>query len=144
MFKLHNTNQVHVQCMVELVANCRFCESTLCPALAAGNDTRKAKMKTVPALQPADMQMLASTTAYVFEPDSSMSHASIVAGNGITGNCSEWRFPWLIALCIMLGVLLIIMLTVIFWLFLSIRLIVYSDSPASSKINKNNNIYNIF
>lgn len=113
MFKLHNTNQVHVQCMVELVANCRFCESTLCPALAAGNDTRKAKMKTVPALQPADMQMLASTTAYVFEPDNQMSHASIQAANGLAnGTCSEWRFPWLIALCIMLGVLLIIMLTV--------------------------------
>lgn len=120
MFKLHNSNQVHVQCMVELVANCRFCESTLCPELAAGNDTRKAKMKTVPALQPADMQMLASTTAYVFEPDSLMMGASILGAgvngaggvNGIPENCSEWRFPWLIALCIMLGVLLIIMLTV--------------------------------
>lgn len=94
--------------MVELVDNCPFCETTLCPALAAGNDNRKAKMQLVPALQPADMQMLASTTAYVFEPDQQMT-ASIQAANG---NCSEWQFPWLIALSIMLGVLLVLMLTV--------------------------------
>jgi len=103
MFKLPGTNQLHLQCMVELVDNCHFCEPSLCPELA-GNDTRKGKQSL---LQPIDMQMLASTTAYVFEPDSQMT-ASIQAAS----NCSEWRFPWLIALCIMLAVLLVIMMVV--------------------------------
>ena len=103
MFKLPGTNQIHLQCMIELVDNCHFCEPTLCPNNDTKliNDTRRSKdMKQV------DMQMLASTTAYVFEPDQQIT-ASI-----INSTCTEWRFPWLIALCIMLGVMLIIMMVV--------------------------------
>lgn len=97
MFKLPGTNQIHLQCMVELVDNCEFCQSTLC----GGSNETSGKTSKV------DMQMLASTTAYVFEPDQQQLSASI-----LNGNCTEWRFPWLIALCIMLGVLLIIMMVV--------------------------------
>ena len=125
MFKLPNTNQLHLQCLVELVDNCQFCDSTLCPLSSLplssinnnnNNDTRRNGKKH--QQQPSDMQMLASTTAYVFEPDQQMtnSHASIlqsvIGGAGGGAFCSEWRFPWLIALCIMLGVLLIIMMVV--------------------------------
>lgn len=108
MFKLPGTNQLHLQCMVELVDNCHFCEPTLC----SNGTTRHGKQIL---MQPIDMQMLASTTAYVFEPDQLMT-ASYQANS----NCTEWQFPWLIALCIMLAILLVIMMVVNIFLCSSI------------------------
>ncbi|XP_075678229.1 uncharacterized protein LOC113791970 isoform X2 [Dermatophagoides pteronyssinus] len=129
MFKLPGTNQLHMQCLVELVENCNFCDPSLCPLI--GNETMMidttdsnhnitsiGNKRNRPT---SEMQMLVSTTVYVFEPDQQMSSSIMLAGIGgksdgsddfIHGNCNEWRFPWLIALCIMLGILLIIMMVV--------------------------------
>nr|XP_046919568.1 uncharacterized protein LOC124499670 isoform X1 [Dermatophagoides farinae] len=131
MFKLPGTNQLHMQCLVELVDNCSFCDPSFCPLI--GNETMMMN-KTIENNHnitsignsrnrpTSGMQMLASTTVYVFEPDQQMSSSIMMAGVGgggsggsddfIHGHCNEWRFPWLIALCIMLGILLIIMMVV--------------------------------
>lgn len=122
MFKLPGTNQLHLQCLVELVDNCHFCDQSLCPAALLDDQENSTELiksalnrNKNAAKQASDVQMLASTTVYVFEPDQQMSSSIMYAG-GIGGanllGCSEWRFPWLIALCIMLGILLIIMMVV--------------------------------
>lgn len=109
MFKLPTTNRLHVQCQVELIEGCRFCGDSLCNK----NGTRKERL-----LEQVDMSMLVSTTAFVFEPDQLMS-ASILgapisgrSNNSGSKECSEWRFPWLIALSIMLAILLVIMMVI--------------------------------
>lgn len=111
MFKLPTTNRLHVQCLVELIEGCRFCGDSLC---SKNGTSRKERL-----LEQVDMSMLVSTTAYVFEPDQLMS-ASILGGAPISGRsnnggskeCSEWRFPWLIALSIMLAIMLVIMMVI--------------------------------
>lgn len=104
MFKLPETNRIHLQCLVELIENCRFCADSLCNK---NNGTRKERL-----LEQIDMSMLASTTAYVFEPDQLLSASILSSPKANNKECSEWRFPWLIALCIMLAVLLVIMMVI--------------------------------
>ncbi|KAF7489694.1 hypothetical protein SSS_04216 [Sarcoptes scabiei] len=128
MFKLPGTNQLHLQCLIKMIENCTTCQQSFCPI----NQTRSQSQELISskknnAKTKTEMQMLASTTVYVFEPDQQMSSSILYAGgiggglgfngggnNGhnFDGRCTEWRFPWLIALCIMLGILLIIMMVV--------------------------------
>ncbi|CAG2176789.1 unnamed protein product [Oppiella nova] len=93
MFKFPDTNKLNIQCDAIL---CRGgCQEPVCDS---------------PGFKGRDLaldgysQLSASTSLFVFEPtDDSLTLENL-------SECTEWRFPWLITLCIVLAVLLLLML----------------------------------
>ena len=111
MFKYPETNKINIQCDAVL---CRGgCQEPQC-------DDQNFKGRDL-ALD-GYSQMSASTQIIVFEPSdeeceqkianfvdlSSLIFALVTLEN--LAECTEWRFPWLITLCIVLAILLLLML----------------------------------
>ncbi|KAG8200026.1 hypothetical protein JTE90_001256 [Oedothorax gibbosus] len=98
-FKFPDTNKVNIQCDVVL---CRGpCEQAPC------RRPNEPIPRALPRIRNGteDGQLLASTSVYLLEPGD-----PILAEN--LESCTEWRFPWLIGLCICLAILLLVMLIV--------------------------------
>lgn len=100
MFKFPNSNQIHVQCDIVL---CRGgCEQVTCPS---NYEQLPRALPRNPSNGEDNVQLLVSTSAFVLHPgEQILAQAST--------ECTEWRFPWLIGLCICLAVLLLVMLIV--------------------------------
>jgi hypothetical protein len=99
MFKFPEVNKVHFQCDIIL------CKDG-CPEPQCNNESPlKGSIEKNPEISKDSIQLLASTTIFVVEPGSETSSSYLQ-------ECTEWRFPWLIALCIMLAIMLLIMLLV--------------------------------
>lgn len=98
-FKFPNTHKIHVQCDIVLckgscsLVNCQQSVEALPQPLPQTRD------------QGENIQLLASTTVFVVEPGHDISALAVT-------DCTEWRFPWLIGLCICLAILLLVMLIV--------------------------------
>ncbi|XP_054154993.1 uncharacterized protein LOC128953531 [Oppia nitens] len=104
MFKFSDTNKIFIQCDAIL---CRGgCQEPVCDSATAGDGTGAVDTKPRELAIDSYSQISASTSLYVFEP----SEESLLAAN--LTECNEWRFPWLIVLCIVLTVLLVLMLLV--------------------------------
>ncbi|XP_015789603.1 uncharacterized protein LOC107366494 [Tetranychus urticae] len=101
MFKFPGTNRVFIQCAVLLCkGGCNFnidCEDTF------------TKRSSISKIRPDSnvMQILASTTVFVVDPGE-----DILDYIRYNEECTVSRFPWLVTLCTVLGILLLIMLIV--------------------------------
>lgn len=100
-FRFPGSNKINVQCNI-VVCQTSKCAPTNCP----GSSGPLTKGSLQQGKDPDDaVQLLASTEVFVVEPGQS-SIASPIR------ECTEWRFPWLIGLCICLAILLLVMLIV--------------------------------
>lgn len=102
-FKFPDSNRVHVQCEIVL---CRGpCEQFPCRKTGGGGGG--AEPRALPRIRNGteDGRLMASTSVYVLEPGDPILASSLET-------CTEWRFPWLIGLCICLAILLLVMLIV--------------------------------
>ncbi|XP_054152876.1 uncharacterized protein LOC128951654 [Oppia nitens] len=101
MFKFPDGNKLNIQCDAVL---CRGgCQEPVCDSSSSAGSGHKGGRDL--ALD-GYSQLSASTSVYVFEP----SDESLTLEN--LSECTEWRFPWLITLCIILAILLLLMLLV--------------------------------
>ncbi|GFQ63826.1 ZP domain-containing protein [Trichonephila clavata] len=99
IFKFPDTNKIYVQCDVVL---CRGpCEQPPC------RKPSEPLPRALPRIRNGteDGQLMASTSAYIIHPGDPILAESLES-------CTEWRFPWLIGLCICLAILLLVMLIV--------------------------------
>ncbi|UYV69204.1 hypothetical protein LAZ67_6002824 [Cordylochernes scorpioides] len=97
MFRLPDSSEFHLQCDVAL---CRgTCDKVDCDT--AIQVVQQQQTTTDEGV----IRLLASTTGFVLDPGDSVMSA------GLT-ECTEWRFPWLVGLCICLAILLLVMLVV--------------------------------
>ncbi|XP_064486840.1 uncharacterized protein LOC135399081 [Ornithodoros turicata] len=100
-FRFPGSNKINVQCNI-VICQTSTCAPTNCP----GTSERLTKGPIQSSKVSDDaVQLLASTEVFVVEPGES-SIASPIR------ECTEWRFPWLIGLCICLAILLLVMLIV--------------------------------
>lgn len=99
-FKFPDSNKIHLQCEVTI------CNGDDCPESSCiPRESTKGNLKGRSGSGEIENSLSASTSAYVVEPGQ-VSIASPLR------ECTEWRFPWLIGLCISLAILLLIMLIV--------------------------------
>ncbi|XP_022659244.1 uncharacterized protein LOC111258975 isoform X2 [Varroa jacobsoni] len=99
-FKFPESNKIHVQCDVFVCSGENECPENSCQPRETVT-TKGAAGKG----REAESSLSASTSVFVVEPG----QASIASP---LRECTEWRFPWLIGLCIALAILLLIMLIV--------------------------------
>lgn len=97
-FRFPNNNKVHIQCQVEL------CKGN-CGELSCSSNEVLPRASARTRNNTDDGQVVASTSVFVVEP------GEFILAEGLT-ECTEWRFPWLIGLCICLAILLLVMLIV--------------------------------
>lgn len=100
-FRFPGSNKINIQCDIVL------CQSSLCPVSSCGASPDGGGIKSLPQIKESDsaVQLMASTSVFVVEPGESSMSAPL-------RECTEWRFPWLIGLCICLAILLLVMLIV--------------------------------
>ncbi|KAH8032184.1 hypothetical protein HPB51_023819 [Rhipicephalus microplus] len=98
-FRFPGSNKINIQCDIVL------CQSSLCPVSSCGTSPDGGGIKSLPQIKESDsaVQLMASTSVFVVEPGESSMSAPL-------RECTEWRFPWLIGLCICLAILLLVML----------------------------------
>ncbi|KAH7636420.1 zona pellucida-like domain containing protein 1 [Dermatophagoides farinae] len=98
MFKFPQDSKVHFQCDALL---CREnCVEPDCEHTGSTNDDREYELD-------AYSQVSASTSVFIREPTDS---DALMDANQSDLECTEWRFPWLITLCICLAIMLLVML----------------------------------
>lgn len=100
-FRFPGSNKINVQCDIVVCQSSR-CAPT-CPGSSSGSSATKSLPQQVKDGESA-VQLMASTAVFVVEPGESASSP--------IRECTEWRFPWLIGLCICLAILLLVMLIV--------------------------------
>ncbi|XP_075524665.1 uncharacterized protein LOC142557014 [Dermacentor variabilis] len=100
-FRFPGSNKINIQCDIVL------CQSSRCPVSSCGASPDGGGIKSLPQIKDSEsaVQLMASTSVFVVEPGESSLSAPL-------RECTEWRFPWLIGLCICLAVLLLVMLIV--------------------------------
>ncbi|XP_018493743.1 uncharacterized protein LOC100901865 [Galendromus occidentalis] len=99
-FKFPDSNKIHVQCDVSICPGENECPENSCqPRESVTGKSAKGKEAE------GGNSLSASSSVFVVEPG----QASIASP---LRECTEWRFPWLIGLCISLAILLLIMLIV--------------------------------
>lgn len=100
-FRFPGSNKINIQCDIVL------CQSSRCPVSSCGASLDGGGTKSLPQIKDSDsaVQLMASTSVFVVEPGESSLSAPL-------RECTEWRFPWLIGLCICLAILLLVMLIV--------------------------------
>ncbi|KAL1479719.1 hypothetical protein MTO96_051630, partial [Rhipicephalus appendiculatus] len=100
-FRFPGSNKINIQCDIVL------CQSSRCPVSSCGASPDGGGIKSLPQIKDSEsaVQLLASTSVFVVEPGESSLSAPL-------RECTEWRFPWLIGLCICLAILLLVMLIV--------------------------------
>uniref|UniRef100_L7M6W3 ZP domain-containing protein n=1 Tax=Rhipicephalus pulchellus TaxID=72859 RepID=L7M6W3_RHIPC len=100
-FRFPGSNKINIQCDIVL------CQSSRCPVSSCGASPDGGGIKSLPQIKDSEsaVQLMASTSVFVVEPGESSLSAPL-------RECTEWRFPWLIGLCICLAILLLVMLIV--------------------------------
>ena len=111
MFKLPDSNRLHIQCDALLCAPsaAALCEQRYtCGQLSARAGATTDLSDETNTNGGSIVRLITATTVYVLDADQTDSLGRLDGDQG----CSEWNFPWLIALCAILGSLLLIMLLI--------------------------------
>lgn len=100
-FRFPGSNKINVQCDIVV------CQSSRCPVPSCPGSPEPGTKSLPQQIKDGDsaVQLMASTAVFVVEPGESSISSPL-------RECTEWRFPWLIGLCICLAILLLVMLIV--------------------------------